>query len=67
MYKEVLRSIENIEIFPVVSLVIFVGFFAIVLIGTFKTKQSTIDELSNIPLNDDNEGIQKNDKNTQPC
>ena len=66
MYKDVLRAIDNIEMFPVISLIIFVGFFAFVLYGTYKTSNARIAEMSNMPL-DDNDSTLTNDKNTQPC
>ena len=34
MYKEILRSIAGIEIFPVVSLLLFVTVFTVVLVWT---------------------------------
>lgn len=54
MYKEVLRSIENVEIFPIISLVIFVLFFIGITIWAIRVPKETIDYLSSLPM-DDNE------------
>jgi len=48
-----LTSIKGVEIFPMLSLMIFVSFFAIVLIRVWKMTRSESDELSNIPFTDD--------------
>ncbi len=47
-----MTSIDNIEIYPIISLSIFVGFFAILLIRVAMMKKSEIAELENIPLED---------------
>lgn len=54
MYKEVLRSIENVEVFPVVSLVIFVLFFIGITIWTIRVPKEVIDHMRSLPI-DDNE------------
>lgn len=62
MYKDVLRSIEGIELFPVIGIVIFFTFFMAWVIYVVKMKNSHIDELSAMPLEFDsdiqNEGNQ---------
>lgn len=55
MYKEVLRSIENVEVFPVVSLLIFVLFFIGITIWTLCVPKDVIDHMSSLPMDDDNE------------
>ena len=55
MYKEVLRSIENVEVFPVISLVIFVLFFVGITIWTMRVPKDIIDHMSSLPMDDDNE------------
>lgn len=57
MYKEVLRSIENIEIFPIISLVIFVLFFVGITIWAIRVPKDVIDHMSALPMdgNDINE------------
>jgi cytochrome c oxidase cbb3-type subunit IV len=52
MYKEVLRSIEGVEIFPVVSFVIFGLFFVFLLIYVLGFEKQFIIEMKNSPLDD---------------
>lgn len=47
-----LESILGIEIYPLISLGLFFTFFLAVLFFTFKMRKKTVDELSNLPLND---------------
>ncbi len=44
MYKELLQSIEGISIYPVISMIVFVLFFAIILIWMFKVDKNYIKE-----------------------
>ncbi len=55
MYKEVLRGIENIELWPVISLIIFFSFFVGLLWWVFRTDKSYIGYMENIPLNSDDQ------------
>jgi len=48
--KNHLESIAGIEIFPIISLVIFFTFFVLLLWWVFTAKKNYIKELSNIPL-----------------
>lgn len=50
-----LTSIEGIEIFPVISFIIFFSFFIGLSIYVFKMKKSRVDTLKNIPLEDENQ------------
>lgn len=43
-------KIEGIEIYPIISLLIFVTFFVAVLVYVRKMKQSSIDEMKQLPL-----------------
>ncbi len=52
--KHHLDSIVGIEIFPLISLLIFVIFFTALIIYVIKIKKSDIDEISQIPLNENN-------------
>ncbi len=52
MYKEILRSIDNIEIYPIISLVIFVLFFLGMFIWVVKTPKSHIKHMESLPLNE---------------
>jgi cbb3-type cytochrome oxidase subunit 3 len=53
MYKEVLRDIDNIAIWPVISFVIFFLFFIILLWRTFTADKKFINRMSNMPMQDD--------------
>ena len=50
MYADILRSIIGIEIFPVVSLVIFVAFFTGVLVRVAKMDRGHVERLSRLQL-----------------
>lgn len=52
MYKQILQSIEHIEIWPVISLVIFFVFFIGVLIYVIKTDREFINKMKKMPLDD---------------
>lgn len=43
-------KIEGIEIYPVISLLIFVLFFLAVLVYVKRMKQSSVDEMKQLPL-----------------
>lgn len=45
-----LQSISGISIFPLISLIIFVAFFAGLFVYLFYARKEHIDELKNIPL-----------------
>jgi cytochrome c oxidase cbb3-type subunit 4 len=55
MYKEVLRSIDNIAIWPVISFVIFFLFFLGLLWWTFSVDKKFIARMSNMPMDDDHD------------
>ena len=52
MYKDVLRSIDGIEIFPVISFVIFGLFFVGLGLYVIGFDKKFIKEISNAPLED---------------
>lgn len=45
-----LQSISGVSIFPMISLIIFVTFFALLFVYLFFARKEHIDELKNIPL-----------------
>jgi Ca2+/Na+ antiporter len=55
MYKELLQSIEGISLYPIISLIVFVLFFAIILIWMFKVDKNYIKKMENLPLEKDEE------------
>jgi cytochrome c oxidase cbb3-type subunit 4 len=54
MYKNVLQSIDNIEIWPVISFVIFFSFFLGLLIWVFTADQKYIQKMKSLPIEDKN-------------
>lgn len=61
--KHNLTEIIGIEIFPIISLLIFVTFFAVVLWRTFRISKAEIEQYSNIPLDSDEKYINNNQHN----
>ncbi len=53
MYKEVLRSIENVEIFPIISLVIFVLFFIGITIWAILVPKEYVSHMESLPLEEE--------------
>jgi cytochrome c oxidase cbb3-type subunit IV len=53
MYKQVLNSITDIEIYPVISLILFISFFALMLYKVFNSGKSWVDHMASLPLEDD--------------
>lgn len=50
MYKQVLQHIDGIDIYPVISLVIFFTFFLGLIFWIFTIKKSYITKMSHLPL-----------------
>jgi cytochrome c oxidase cbb3-type subunit IV len=50
MYKNVLQSIEGVEIYPIISLLVFVVFFAGLLVWVLRVDKSYIKEMELLPL-----------------
>ncbi|WP_162419147.1 cbb3-type cytochrome c oxidase subunit 3 [Cyclobacterium roseum] len=53
MQKEILRSIENIEIYPIISLLIFVIFFVGMFWWVVRVDKNYIDHMKEMPLKDE--------------
>ena len=53
MYKDVLRSIENIDTMPLISLIVFMLFFLGMFIWVIKVDKGYIEEMKSLPLNDE--------------
>lgn len=49
-----LTSIDGIEIYPIISFLIFFTFFIGLTVYVVKMKKNRIDEIKNIPLEDEN-------------
>ena len=52
MYKEVLRAIVGIEVFPVLSLLIFLTVFVVMLVWVFRMDRAALATYSSLPLQD---------------
>ena len=52
MYKELLQSIAGIEVFPVVSLVLFVAVFAAILVWAVRADAKELDRHATLPLDE---------------
>lgn len=50
MYKETLRSIDGVSLFPVIAILIFVIFFLIVLYFVIRMDKNKVQEFSSLPL-----------------
>ncbi|CAH8291160.1 hypothetical protein EV196_107101 [Mariniflexile fucanivorans] len=55
--KGYMDSIDGIEIFPIISLLIFFTFFVILFIWVFTAKKEYIKSVSNMPLDNQNDHI----------
>ena len=53
MYKDILRAIVGIEIFPVLSLVIFLTVFLVMLVWVLRMDRGTLARHADLPLQDD--------------
>jgi cytochrome c oxidase cbb3-type subunit 4 len=56
MYAEILQRIEGIEVFPVISLVLFVIVFSGMLIQVCRVDRSRLDRMAALPLDDSRAG-----------
>ncbi len=59
MYKQVLRSMEGIELFPSISLLLFFAFFVLLITYLIKTGKHHWDDAANLPLESDETTNQK--------
>lgn len=59
MYKQVLQNIAGIDIYPVISLLIFFTFFMGLVVWMFKIKKSYLTKMSHLPLENSNDNSQE--------
>jgi cytochrome c oxidase cbb3-type subunit IV len=57
MYKEVLRAINGVEVYPLISLAIFFVFFTLTLIRVVRADKAVMQEMADIPLSDSPETL----------
>ncbi len=60
--KHNLTGIDGVNVYPMISLLLFVIFFVVMFLYVARMKKSRIDELSALPLEDDVEPKQALDK-----
>lgn len=59
MYKEILRSIDNIEIYPIISLIIFLSFFVGMFIWVVMTPKDHIKHMESLPFDDQDSNVKQ--------
>ena len=52
MYKEVLRTIVGIEVFPILSLLIFLTVFVVMLAWVLRLDRGRLTQYASLPLDD---------------
>ena len=55
MFSKYLTSIKDVEIFPVMSLIIFFAIFVLVLVKVIRLDKNYIKKMGNLPLENDKE------------
>lgn len=51
--KQYLETIEGVELYPIISLIIFFSFFVLLFWWVFSAKKEYITKMSNIPLTEE--------------
>lgn len=54
MIRDLLQSIEGVEIYPLISLIVFVIFFIAMLVWMLKIDKNYIKEMEQLPLDSNN-------------
>ncbi len=54
MIRNYLQTIEGVEIYPLISLIIFVIFFVLMLVWMLKVDKNYIKEMEQLPLDSNN-------------
>jgi cell division septal protein FtsQ len=63
MYKEILKNISGVEIYPEISLIIFFVFFLAIVGWSLTLSKKYISRMENIPLEEDNITREENNIN----
>lgn len=53
MYKLILRSIDDIALFPVVAFVIFFIFFVLLFVWVIRMDKNSINHMASLPMEND--------------
>ena len=59
MYQNVLRTIEGIGIFPLISMLIFMGVFLAAIVWFFKADKEHLQHMAELPLEPNHKGKEK--------
>ncbi|GGF29559.1 cbb3-type cytochrome c oxidase subunit 3 [Echinicola rosea] len=62
MQKEILSSIENVEIYPIISLLVFVLFFVGMGWWVLRADKQYIDHMKSLPVDDDHQNEESHEK-----
>ena len=65
MKRLALESIEGVEIYPIISLVIFVGLFSAAMLYTFRMDNSFVKKMADLPLGKDELNLNKTGNETE--
>lgn len=60
MFSNYLSSIENVSIYAIIGLILFLGLFLFIIYKTIRTNDKILWKMKNLPLEDDEES-----KNTE--
>jgi hypothetical protein len=52
MFKHYLERIQNVETWPIISLILFVAVFVIILIYVFSISKKHIDQMKSLPFDE---------------
>ena len=52
MFRNILSGVENLEILPIIVLVLFFAFFTLIVVRTFTLRKKDVDDAARIPLDD---------------
>lgn len=53
MFKHLYNNLDNVAIFPIMAMLIFMGVFIGVIYYSYKMKKNAVDYMSSLPLEDD--------------
>jgi preprotein translocase subunit SecG len=60
LVKEYLNSIEGVEIYAIISMIIFFLFFIIVILYSVMLRKNDVKEYSELPFDDENHSVNNN-------
>ena len=53
MFKQLLESIAGVELYPILSLVLFMAIFGAVIVRVIRMDKKRVSHMSNLPLDND--------------